>query len=105
MVQAPSGYKIAGVDVDSQELWIASVLGDCNTINKNSESESCNNFSTDNGRNFFMIGQNSIRPTNLMNENKFHHHKWIEINNSTQNPDGQVVMRRKKKCLCDSRKF
>ncbi|XP_049538632.1 DNA polymerase subunit gamma-1, mitochondrial isoform X1 [Anopheles darlingi] len=28
MVQAPIGYRIVGADVDSQELWIASVLGD-----------------------------------------------------------------------------
>lgn len=28
MIQAPKGYKIVGADVDSQELWIASVLGD-----------------------------------------------------------------------------
>lgn len=28
MVQAPNGFKIVGADVDSQELWIASVLGD-----------------------------------------------------------------------------
>ncbi|KAJ8936294.1 hypothetical protein NQ318_001487, partial [Aromia moschata] len=28
MVQAPPGYSIIGADVDSQELWIASVLGD-----------------------------------------------------------------------------
>ncbi|XP_055585606.1 DNA polymerase subunit gamma-1, mitochondrial isoform X2 [Uranotaenia lowii] len=28
MVQAPKGYRIVGADVDSQELWIASVLGD-----------------------------------------------------------------------------
>ncbi|XP_037959591.1 DNA polymerase subunit gamma-1, mitochondrial [Teleopsis dalmanni] len=28
MVQAPPTYKIIGADVDSQELWIASVLGD-----------------------------------------------------------------------------
>uniref|UniRef100_A0A2M4AC42 DNA polymerase subunit gamma-1 n=1 Tax=Anopheles triannulatus TaxID=58253 RepID=A0A2M4AC42_9DIPT len=28
MVQAPYGYRIIGADVDSQELWIASVLGD-----------------------------------------------------------------------------
>lgn len=28
MVQAPPGYSIVGADVDSQELWIASVLGD-----------------------------------------------------------------------------
>ncbi|XP_035785650.1 DNA polymerase subunit gamma-1, mitochondrial-like [Anopheles albimanus] len=34
MVQAPSGYRIIGADVDSQELWIASVLGDarCGTL-------------------------------------------------------------------------
>lgn len=28
MIQAPDGYRIVGADVDSQELWIASVLGD-----------------------------------------------------------------------------
>lgn len=28
MVEAPPGYKFVGADVDSQELWIASVLGD-----------------------------------------------------------------------------
>ncbi|GJQ84533.1 tam [Trypoxylus dichotomus] len=28
MVQAPPGYYIVGADVDSQELWIASILGD-----------------------------------------------------------------------------
>ena len=28
MVRAPSGYKIVGADVDSEELWIASIMGD-----------------------------------------------------------------------------
>ncbi|XP_032663546.1 DNA polymerase subunit gamma-1, mitochondrial isoform X2 [Odontomachus brunneus] len=28
MVQAPRGYNIVGADVDSQELWIASMIGD-----------------------------------------------------------------------------
>ena len=28
MVQSPSGYKIIGADVDSQELWLASLMGD-----------------------------------------------------------------------------
>lgn len=28
MVQAPPGYSLVGADVDSQELWIASLLGD-----------------------------------------------------------------------------
>ena len=28
MIQAPDGWKFVGADVDSQELWIASVLGD-----------------------------------------------------------------------------
>ncbi|XP_071545514.1 DNA polymerase subunit gamma-1-like isoform X2 [Panulirus ornatus] len=28
MVEAPPGYKFVGADVDSQELWIAAVLGD-----------------------------------------------------------------------------
>lgn len=30
MIQAPDHYKIVGADVDSQELWIASLLGDSN---------------------------------------------------------------------------
>ncbi|XP_074600661.1 DNA polymerase gamma, catalytic subunit tam isoform X2 [Brevipalpus obovatus] len=29
MVQVPEGYRFVGADVDSQELWIASLLGDC----------------------------------------------------------------------------
>jgi DNA polymerase gamma 1 len=28
MIQAPPGYRIVGADVDSQELWVASILGD-----------------------------------------------------------------------------
>ena len=28
MVQAPPGYHFVGADVDSQELWIAALLGD-----------------------------------------------------------------------------
>jgi DNA polymerase gamma 1 len=28
MIQAPSGYHFVGADVDSQELWIASIIGD-----------------------------------------------------------------------------
>lgn len=28
MIQAPPGYKFVGADVDSEELWIASVVGD-----------------------------------------------------------------------------
>lgn len=28
MIQAPLGYNIVGADVDSQELWIASIIGD-----------------------------------------------------------------------------
>ncbi|XP_066950495.1 DNA polymerase subunit gamma-1 isoform X1 [Macrobrachium rosenbergii] len=28
MIEAPPGYKFVGADVDSQELWIAAVLGD-----------------------------------------------------------------------------
>ena len=30
MVQSPIGYHFVGADVDSQELWIAAVLGDKN---------------------------------------------------------------------------
>lgn len=28
MIQAPPGYHIVGADVDSQELWIAAILGE-----------------------------------------------------------------------------
>ena len=28
MVQAPPGYHLVGADVDSQELWIAAILGE-----------------------------------------------------------------------------
>lgn len=28
MVEAPAGYKIVGADVDSEELWISSLMGD-----------------------------------------------------------------------------
>ena len=28
MIQAPPGYHFVGADVDSQELWIAALLGD-----------------------------------------------------------------------------
>lgn len=31
LVQAPPGYHFVGADVDSQELWIAAVLGDANS--------------------------------------------------------------------------
>lgn len=30
MIQAPTGYRFVGADVDSQELWIAAILGDSN---------------------------------------------------------------------------
>ena len=30
MIRAPPGYSLVGADVDSQELWIAAVLGDAN---------------------------------------------------------------------------
>ena len=28
MIRAPPGYSFVGADVDSQELWIAALLGD-----------------------------------------------------------------------------
>lgn len=31
-IQAPDGYCLVGADVDSQELWIASILGDANFV-------------------------------------------------------------------------
>eukprot|EP00095_Tigriopus_kingsejongensis_P001062 maker-scaffold631_size122145-snap-gene-0.45 protein:Tk01062 transcript:maker-scaffold631_size122145-snap-gene-0.45-mRNA-1 annotation:"dna polymerase subunit gamma-1 isoform x1" len=32
LVEAPPGYCLVGADVDSQELWIAAVLGDANSL-------------------------------------------------------------------------
>lgn len=32
LVEAPPGYRLVGADVDSQELWIAAVLGDANSL-------------------------------------------------------------------------
>lgn len=38
MVQAPPGYVLVGADVDSQELWIAAVLGDAHFAGMHGES-------------------------------------------------------------------
>lgn len=40
MVQAPPGYVLVGADVDSQELWIAAVLGDAHFAGMHGEPES-----------------------------------------------------------------
>lgn len=40
MVQAPPGYVLVGADVDSQELWIAAVLGDAHFARMHGERES-----------------------------------------------------------------
>lgn len=39
MVQAPPGYVLVGADVDSQELWIAAVLGDAHFAGMHGEPE------------------------------------------------------------------
>lgn len=39
MVQAPPGYVLVGADVDSQELWIAAVLGDAHFAGMHGEQE------------------------------------------------------------------
>ena len=39
MVQAPPGYILVGADVDSQELWIAAVLGDAHFAGMHGEQE------------------------------------------------------------------
>lgn len=41
MVQAPPGYVLVGADVDSQELWIAAVLGDAHFAGMHGEQELC----------------------------------------------------------------
>ena len=40
MVRAPPGYHLVGADVDSQELWIASILGDMQFAGVHGEVES-----------------------------------------------------------------
>lgn len=39
MVQAPPGYVLVGADVDSQELWIAAVLGDAHFAGMHGEPQ------------------------------------------------------------------
>lgn len=39
MVQAPPGYVLVGADVDSQELWIAAVLGDAHFAGMHGEQD------------------------------------------------------------------
>lgn len=38
MVRAPPGYCLVGADVDSQELWIAAILGDAHFAGMHGES-------------------------------------------------------------------
>ncbi len=38
MIQAPPGYHMVGADVDSQELWIAALLGDVHFAGIHGES-------------------------------------------------------------------
>lgn len=38
MVQVPPGYHLVGADVDSQELWIAAVLGEAHFARMHGET-------------------------------------------------------------------
>lgn len=38
MVQVPPGYHLVGADVDSQELWIAAVLGEAHFAGMHGEN-------------------------------------------------------------------
>lgn len=38
MVQVPPGYHLVGADVDSQELWIAAVLGEAHFASMHGET-------------------------------------------------------------------
>lgn len=38
MVQVPPGYHLVGADVDSQELWIAAVLGEAHFAGMHGDS-------------------------------------------------------------------
>lgn len=41
MVQVPPGYSLVGADVDSQELWIAAVLGEAQFAGMHGEPGLC----------------------------------------------------------------
>lgn len=41
MVQVPPGYSLVGADVDSQELWIAAVLGEAHFAGMHGELGLC----------------------------------------------------------------
>ncbi len=58
MVQAPSGYCFVGADVDSQELWIASILADAQYAGIHGRST---RESLELGRKFCFIRFDSIR--------------------------------------------
>lgn len=38
MVQVPPGYHLVGADVDSQELWIAAMLGEAHFASMHGET-------------------------------------------------------------------
>jgi len=40
LVQAPPGYHLVGADVDSQELWIAAILGEAHFAGMHGTGES-----------------------------------------------------------------
>lgn len=46
MVQVPPGYHLVGADVDSQELWIAAVLGEAHCAAMHGEICPCQIFFT-----------------------------------------------------------
>lgn len=41
MVQVPPGYYLVGADVDSQELWIAAILGEAHFAGMHGEGVAC----------------------------------------------------------------
>ena len=41
LVQVPPGYHLVGADVDSQELWIATLLGDTHFAIHGERGSSC----------------------------------------------------------------
>ena len=38
MIQTPPGYHFVGADVDSQELWIAALMGDAHFAGEHGET-------------------------------------------------------------------
>lgn len=68
MIQAPPGYHFIGADVDSQELWIASLLGDAQFAKMHGELAS-----------FGQIGEISLNVVSRIKRDVFYDYKEAQL--------------------------